>query len=248
MAAFFLFHESLNDFLPVSKRNCWICYKFHGKSSVKDAIEAIGIPHPEVDLIFVCNTSVDFGYQLMENDQIEVYPVMPDHKFPGSFSLAEKFLALEKFVLDVHLGKLGKALRLLGIDALMDNNLNDKMIAQLSESNNRVVLTRDVGLLKHKAIKCGYWLRSQQWEEQLNEVVTRFGLRGKFKPFTRCIVCNGNIHTVPKETILHQIPPKSRELFHEFFQCTNCKKVYWKGSHYESMEEWVNKWEHFKTF
>jgi uncharacterized protein with PIN domain len=247
VTAFFLFDGSLNDFLPVSKRYGWINYTFQGIPSVKDAIEAIGVPHPEVDVILVHNASVDFGYRLKENDRIEVYPVLSDHKFPESYSLSKKFLALDKFVLDVHLGKLGKALRILGIDTLMENNFSDNMIAQLSESENRIVLTRDIGLLKHKAIKCGYWLRSQQWEEQLNELITRFDLQNKFRPFSRCIVCNGSIQTVPKETVLHLLPPISRELFNEFFQCTNCKKVYWKGSHYERMEEWVSRWESFKS-
>jgi uncharacterized protein len=240
VAAFFLFHKSLNDFLPAIKRNSWINYSFQGISSVKDAIEAIGVPHPEVDVILVHNSSVDFAYRIKENDRIEVYPVFPDHIFPESYSLAKQYLSIDKFVLDVHLGKLGKAMRLLGIDTLMENHFSDKMIAQIAESENRIVLTRDIGLLKHKAIKCGYWLRSQHWEEQLAEVMTRFDLQKRFKPFSRCTVCNGLIESVPKETVINLLPPASKELFNEFFQCSNCKRVYWKGSHYERMEDWVS--------
>ncbi|MCU7549032.1 Mut7-C ubiquitin/RNAse domain-containing protein [Chitinophagaceae bacterium LB-8] len=242
MTTFFYFHKSLNDFLSVSKRNSWISYTFHGISSVKDAIEALGIPHPEVDIILVHNLSVDFTYRLKENDHIDVYPILPDHVFPENYSLSKKYIGLDQFVLDVHLGKLGKAMRVLGIDSLMENNFSDQKIAQIAASENRIVLTRDVGLLKHKVIKCGYWIRSQYWEEQLSEVVERFNLRNKMKPFTRCTVCNGIIEPVSKDVVIDQLPLVSKQLFTEFFQCTNCKRVYWKGSHYEHMEEWVKRW------
>ena len=225
------------------KRHSWISYSIKSIQSVKDAIEAMGVPHPEVDVIIAQNASVDFNYQVQENDQIEVYPVLEDHLFPESYSLSRQYLQLDKFVLDVHLGKLAKAMRLLGLDTVMDNHFTDNMIAQLSEAENRITLTRDIGLLKHKAIKSGYWIRSQHWEEQLAEVINRYSsLKRKFKPFSRCTICNGMIENVPKETVQHQLPPESKQLFNEFFQCTNCKKVYWKGSHYDRMEKWVHKW------
>lgn len=242
MTAFFFFHKSLNDFLPAMKRNSWISHNFKDIQSVKDAIEAIGVPHPEVDVIIAQNSSVGFNYRLQENDRIEVYPVLDDHIFPESYSLSRQYLQLDKFVLDVHLGKLAKAMRLLGLDTVIENHFTDNMIAQLSETENRITLTRDIGLLKHKAIKSGYWIRSQHWEEQLTEVIARYSLETKFKPFSRCTICNGMIKTVPKETVLHQLPPVSKQLFNEFFQCTNCKRVYWKGSHYDRMEKWVHKW------
>lgn len=241
LVAHFLFHESLNDFLPARKKNNWLLHTFQRNQSVKDAIEAIGVPHPEVDVILVQQQGVNYQYQLKDNDRIEVFPVQPDGAFPDNFSLLKKYLHLDRFVLDVHLGKLAKALRLLGFDTVLDYNLSDQMIARLSATENRIALTRDIGLLKHKAIDCGYWLRSQQWEEQLNEVTLRFGLKNKFRPFSRCLMCNGAIAPVSKKEIEHRLPPVSRKLFDEFYQCSQCGRVYWKGSHYERMEEWVRR-------
>jgi uncharacterized protein with PIN domain len=126
-------------------------------------------------------------------------------------------------VLDVHLGKLARALRMLGFDTHYENTLDDKTIAKVAVSESRVVLTRDVGLLKQKAIQRGYWLRSQQTPEQLREVMDYFNLHGAFRPFTRCIACNGSIVPVSKENILAELPPKTRLYFNDFFnaRCVN---------------------------
>lgn len=245
MEASFKFYFSLNDFLPAQKRESRINYLFQGTPSIKDAIESLGIPHTEIDVILVQRKPVDLTYQLKDKNDVEVYPVMPEDIFPNKYSLFQGCLTKDKFVLDVHLGKLGKAMRIMGIDTFMKQDLSDKMIASIAENENRVVLTRDIGLLKHKAIECGYWLRSQQWHEQFKEVVQRFHLDEKFKPFSRCIVCNGNIVTVDKYSVEQEVPLLSEEMFEEFFQCTQCKKVYWKGSHYDRMEEWVRMWKEY---
>jgi uncharacterized protein len=236
------FYYTLQDFLPAQRREFRINFSFHGTPSIKDAIESLGVPHTEVDVILVQGKPVDLTYKLHDKNEVEVYPVMPAGTFPINFSLLQGCLTKDKFILDVHLGKLGKALRIMGIDTFMKQDLSEKMIANIAEKENRVVLTRDIGLLKHKKIECGYWLRSQQWPEQFKEVVQRFHLQEKFNPFTRCIVCNGIIVTVDKYSVQQEVPQLSKEMFEEFFQCTQCKKVYWKGSHYDRMEEWVRMW------
>lgn len=72
--ATFRFHKSLNDFLSPPKRNACIPYGFHDNPSVKDAIEALGVPHPEVHTIVANNSKVGFDYKLQNNGEIEVYP------------------------------------------------------------------------------------------------------------------------------------------------------------------------------
>jgi hypothetical protein len=54
------FYEELNDFLAPQRRKRDIEVSIDRSRSVKDAIESLGVPHPEVDLILVDGRSVDF--------------------------------------------------------------------------------------------------------------------------------------------------------------------------------------------
>jgi hypothetical protein len=71
--AWFRFYEELNDFLPADKRKIAFAYKLSGSPSVKDVIEAIGVPHTEVDLILLNGNSVKFDHILSHSDHISVY-------------------------------------------------------------------------------------------------------------------------------------------------------------------------------
>lgn len=237
----FRFYGSLNDFLLSAQRDTWIAYGFHGRPAVKDAIEAIGVPHPEVDLILTNGTPADFSYSLQPHDRVEVYPVNTTAPRPERVSLSVEQPAPKKFVLDVHLGKLAKALRMLGFDTCYQNDFSDQAIAAISARENRIVLTRDVGLLKQKTIRWGYWLRSQHPEEQLEEVMRYFGLAGELSPFTRCLACNTPIVEVAKEEVWEKLPPKTRLYFQQFYECPSCRRVYWKGSHYDRMQAFVQR-------
>lgn len=199
------------------------------------------MPHPEVEVILINETPAQFLQPLQGGDVVAIYPVAWKKKFPAAYSLRFGEAAPDKFVLDVHLGRLVRALRMLGFDSCYRNDYTDQEIAHIAEAENRIALTRDVGLLKQKSIRWGYWLRSQHLEEQLKEVISCFSLKDKIQPFTRCIACNGTITEVPKECVLAQLPPKTKQYFHVFYQCTNCRRVYWKGSHYDRMQQFVER-------
>ncbi|WP_347160013.1 Mut7-C RNAse domain-containing protein [Pontibacter chitinilyticus] len=239
LSADFLFYSTLNDFLPKAKREVWIRYAFREVPAVKDAIEALGVPHPEVEVILLNGAPVPLLHPLHPHDRVAVYPRAAAYTWPAGYAAAPALPTHPAFVLDVHLGKLARALRMLGFDTCYENNYSDHAIAQLAAKENRVVLTRDIGLLKQKVITWGYWLRSQQPEEQLAEVLQYFNLAEKLQPFTRCLCCNGRIELVAKNEVLHVLPPKTKQYFHEFFRCPNCRQVYWKGSHYERMQQFV---------
>lgn len=224
----FTFHGNLRDFLLPGKKHSPISYSFNNTPAVKDAIEAIGIPHVEVNTIVINGHTVSFSHPLHAGAVVEVYPFL---QIPFASSC---------FVLDVHLGKLATLLRLLGFDTLYQNNFTDKQIVSIAKEQERIVLTRDIGLLKHKSIQRGYWLRSQQPVAQVKETVHRFSLGNNVHPFRRCLSCNGLIQPVAKQDILDQLPPNTVLYFHEFYQCRNCKKVYWKGSHYERMLQLIS--------
>ena len=154
----FFFHGALQDFLPRSGKANWQAYDFTGAPAIKDAIEAM-VAAPEADSNFgmrwrPCCTR-------LWRRPGGVYPADPTNSLPEAWSFCASRTPSDTFVLDVHLGKLAKALRLLGFDTCYQNDYSDQTIAQLAAQQNRIVLTRDVGLLKQKVITWGYWLRSQ---------------------------------------------------------------------------------------
>lgn len=89
-----------------------------------------------------------------------------------------------KFILDAHLGKLAKHLRLAGFDALFDPNYDDDEIVKISLQQNRIILTRDRGLLKDHVNCHGYWVNNIHPTEQFIEIIKEFNLAEKFDAFT----------------------------------------------------------------
>jgi uncharacterized protein with PIN domain len=235
----FRYYEELNDFLPSSKRKVSIHYYFHGKPSVKDAIEAMGIPHVEVDLILVNGQPVDFSYSLQDQDRVSVYPVFESLDISSINRLRGKPLRNPKFILDVHLGKLARYLRMMGFDSLYRNDYKDDHIIEISLRDKRIILTRDKGILMNERVTHGYWLRSIYIREQVAEVLRRFDLFSQLNPFTRCTECNAEVAKVAKKEILDVLKPGTRKDYNEFFRCTGCGKVYWEGTHHKRMQKFI---------
>jgi hypothetical protein len=73
--AAFRFYEELNDFLPADKKKIRFDHEFIDRTSVKDMIESLGVPHSEIDMILVNGRSVDFNHLVQDGDDISVYPV-----------------------------------------------------------------------------------------------------------------------------------------------------------------------------
>jgi len=234
--AYFRFYEELNDFLPQEKRKKLFLYEFNGTPSIKDAVEAIGVPHVEVDLILVNSQSVDFAYKLKNADSVSIYPVFESFDIASVTHLREKPLRDLKFVSDVHLGKLTKYLRLFGFDTYYHTDLNDEEIIDLAISDKRVILTRDKGLLKNKKVTHGYYIRSRYPRYQLKEVFLRFDLKNLIASFTRCMECNGLLREVTKKEILDRLLPKTRQYYRKFKMCNGCNRIYWNGSHWQNMK------------
>lgn len=237
--AWFRFYEELNDFLPASKRKIRFLYHFSGRQTVKDAIESLGVPHVEVDMILVNGGSVGFSYLLKHGDDISVYPVFESLDISDVTHLREEPLREIRFVLDVHLGKLARYLRLCGFDTLYETGCTDNEIINISSFQKRIILTRDKKLLNNKRVTHGIWIRSQYPGSQLKEVFDRLNLKNRAKPFTRCMGCNTELADVQKEEILDRIPPKTREFFDVFRICPACNQIYWEGSHFEKMKEFI---------
>jgi len=237
--AHFRFYEELNDFLSKERKKVVIPYQFKNHPAIKDSIEALGIPHTEVDLILVNGKSVKFSYQLNDGDYVSVYPVFEALDITPISRLRPKPLRNPKFIVDVNSGKLARFMRLLGFDVLFTNHYKDAEIAKIAYDKRRIVLTRDVGLLKNNLIKRGYWLRKTNPKDQVKEVLMRFDLVRMIKPFTCCLECNGTIKTVPKENISRLLPDSANRYYTKFYQCRSCKQIYWEGSHFQKMREFI---------
>jgi len=237
--AYFHFHGSLNDFLPRRQRQAVIERQFDWRASIKDMIESLGVPHAEINLIVVNGRSVGFDHIVQGGDRIDIYPCTEAIELPARIDLRPPLPDEPGFVLDVHLGRLASYLRMMGFDTLYDNHSLDQDLALITHREGRILLTRDVGLLKRSLVIHGYYVRSTIPRQQIVEVLERFNLIDKVKLFMRCMKCNGLLRTVEKAAILDQILPDTACYHDEFRQCQSCGQVYWKGSHYERMQELI---------
>lgn len=240
------FYEELNDFIPPHQRKRDIASSFEGRRSVKDLIESFGVPHVEVDLILVNGESVDFSYIVRDGDRLSVYPVFESLDIDDVNRLRPSPLRDTRFVLDVHLRKLARRMRLMGFDVDYEAGRDDQELADIAERENRILLSRDRQLLMRRNVSRGIIIRNDDPHRQIVEVLERLDLWDRVKPFSRCIECNGRIETLPYNSddfmkIRDRIPEGVLEWCSEYLQCSGCRKIYWKGSHFNKLVRIVNR-------
>lgn len=240
------FYEELNDFLPAADRKKDIDFEFRGRRSVKDLIESFGVPHVEVDLILVNGESVGFSRIVADGDRISVYPVFESLDVGPVTRLRPEALRDPRFVLDVHLRKLARHLRLMGFDVDYRPDRDDDALADIAERDGRILLSRDRQLMMRRKVSRGLYVRNTDPDLQVDEVLERLDLRKLCRPFTRCIECNGLIGPVDPGPagIMDLIPPGVRSWCAEYYRCRGCGRIYWKGSHYEKLMKRVDKINH----
>jgi hypothetical protein len=222
--AVFRFHGGLRAFLPKSRRDAPFAYACARAATLKNAIEALGVPHTEAGVVTVNGEPATLQRIVREGDRVEVFP--PE----GPAAAAEP-----AFLADSHLGGLARFLRMLGFDTLYENGLGDAEIRRLAREERRIVLTRDRELLKCADIAAGAFVRELKAEAQLREVAARYDLAPKARPFTRCLSCNLPLEPVDKRAVLERLPESVSRLHESFLRCAGCDRVYWRGSHYERM-------------
>lgn len=130
------------------------------------------------------------------------------------------------------LGKLCKLLRICGIDAAYSNQ--GMAILLEARKQNRIVLTRNTRLQKKKDV---FFMKTSDPVEQLEHIISEFKLKNRIEPFSRCIECNCKLKAVDKALIRNNIPYFTYKHFDEFALCPNCRRVFWRGSHYKRMLE-----------
>jgi len=229
------FYAELNDFLRDAHKQTRFKIELNRRTSVKDLIESLGVPHTEVEIILANDKSVDFSYIVADDDELSIYPMFESVDITPILKLRDKPLRDTTFVLDCHLGRLARYLRQFGFDTLYRNDYTDHELAQTSATENRILLTRDRSLLKRSIITHGYFVREFDPRKQLDEVIRRFDLKQQITPFGRCTRCNGLVEAVDKKAVADQLEPKTRKYFDTFWQCADCGQIYWEGSHVKHM-------------
>jgi uncharacterized protein len=234
------FYGSLNDFLPRNLKHHNISSRVNDTAQLKDFIESFGAPHPEIELVLVNGHPADFHSMVRAGDRISVYPHFQQIEIPAQIQVSPPQLTDKKFVLDTHLGRLACYLRLIGVDTLYDIRSDDSDLADISSTEDRILLTRDRSLLKRKVIRYGYCIRSTNPEDQWHEAILQFDLENQFKPFTRCLRCNGELHHIGKSEVLEMLPERTAKYYDDFQRCRDCLKIFWKGSHFIRLQNRMN--------
>ncbi|MBE0699016.1 MAG: twitching motility protein PilT [Anaerolineaceae bacterium] len=225
-AALFIFSTELWFFLSPGTRQGGFLYPFDPGQSIKHLVESVGVPHTEVGKVTRNETLSSLDTLAEDGNQIGIYPNVPGQAIPAEGP---------RFVLDNHLGRLAAYLRMFGFDCIYRNDLQDEELAQITNQEKRILLTRDRRLLMRRAVVYGYCLRSLDSQIQTVEVLKRYNLNGQISPFRRCLRCNTLIEPVRKEAILDRLQPLTQLYYDEFHLCPTCGHVYWKGSHYKHM-------------
>lgn len=224
-------HGDLRDFSSESSA------RFTGEPSIKDVIESIGVPHPEIDLVVLDGASITLETKARDGMTLELFPVREGPDFqprlipPGA----------PRFVLDGHLGKLARILRLLGFDTWWERNPADELLADLSSREDRILLTRDLGCLKRGIVRRGAFVRATEQVLQGREIVKRYELATKARPFTRCLSCNGVLTESSAAEASAVVPARVLEVHQRFLRCITCGHFYWAGTHQDRLQTLVDR-------
>ncbi|MBC8170174.1 MAG: twitching motility protein PilT [Anaerolineae bacterium] len=237
--ACFCFHGEINFFLPHLQRHTTIKHPFDWKASIKDMVESLGVPHCEIELLTVNHVAVDFDYIVLPDVQIDVYAHAIDAPVKAKIALRPPLTGKPSFILDTHLGRLASYLRMMGFDTLYRNDYSDDELALVSNVEQRILLTRDIGLLKRSLVIYGRFVRETNPRQQIIEIMRRYQLLEHVVSFQRCLKCNGELHLVDKDMILHRLTSTTAAYYDVFHQCMDCEQIYWKGSHYDKMQEFM---------
>ena len=169
-----------------------------------------------------------------------MYPVFETLNIENVTRLRKLPLRRTTFIADINLGDIVKYMRVLGFDVCFDQTLSPRQIIEVSEKENRIILTKSIKLLKFKEVTHGIFIRPGTMEQQIKRIIDFLDIKDQIKPFSRCLRCNNLLKTVPKESIADRIPPKTRAFCDEYSYCMPCDKIYWKGSHFIKMKRLVD--------
>ncbi|MCS0602429.1 Mut7-C ubiquitin/RNAse domain-containing protein [Streptomyces sp. LP11] len=217
---------ALHLFVPAGRRAGATALVTDGVSTLGHVVESLGVPLTEVGTLLVDGRAVPVSHVPRAGEQVTVRPVERPQRVPG---------APLRFLLDVHLGTLARRMRLLGIDTAYESaDIGDPALAARSAAEQRVMLSRDRGLLRRRELWAGAFVYSTRPDDQLPDILDRFA--PDLAPWTRCTACNGLLTEATKEEVADQLKSGTHRSYDVFARCTACGRAYWKGAHHEQLE------------
>ncbi len=232
-------YAELNDLLPPERKMRPFSVTVPSPASVEELFRVLAIAKDDVDIVLVNGQSVGAEHRLKEGDLISLYPVFESFDISPLVRLREGPLRESRFVLDTHLGKLSTYLRMLGFDALYRPDYRDEELVAIALGEGRILLSRDRELVASRQLTRAYLVRQTDPQLQAGEVIERFDLRGSVQPFIRCMRCNTLLEKREKGEVFDRLPPRIKAMYDEFQVCPTCQRIYWKGSHFQRMSEFV---------
>jgi uncharacterized protein with PIN domain len=150
-----------------------------------------------------------------------------------------------KFIVDCNVGKLAKWLRLMGYDARFFNGTDDSQLVATALAEGRVILSRDTRIMERRVITSGklkaILIQSDKPQLQIRQVIDALDLDTNFRPFTICLECNQALEERKKDEVKELVPPYVFKTQSQFMQCPTCKRIYWRGTHWQSMGKRLEK-------
>ncbi len=146
-----------------------------------------------------------------------------------------------RFVADAMLGRLARWLRILGYDTLYDASWPDAHLARLARAEDRILLTRDLGLASRRGLRV-LVVADEDLPSQLDQLHRELGI-GAVAPLSRCLVDNELLEEIPKDRAWGQVPPYIFCTQEWFRLCPACNRFYWRGTHWERMHALIALWE-----
>ena len=222
---------------PRWRRARSIIYPLTRPASIKDIIEALGIPHTEVEEITNGRGHLDFSHLPVPGEHLRVLPPRPPRDPCRATLLRPEPLVHIRFLVDGNMAKLTRLLRLTGLDAREAPGATPEELAVQAGEQGRILLSRNRDLLKRKTVGHGSLIRARDPEDQLAEVIRLYGLGERLRPWSRCMACNTLLVPVAKKEILHRLQPLTRHYYDRFNLCSGCGRIYWPGSHVRRMND-----------
>ena len=235
-------HLRLSDDLAGLLKRPWrgqtgISLVLDRRASIKDIIEALGIPHTEIWSLRLDGREIDFSHIPAAGERLILLGPVPPADPCRPTRLRPQPVAAIRFLVDRNAGRLAKLLRMAGLDAELVRDLPPGETAALAADTGRILLSRDREVLKRCQVIHGRLIRAEEPEDQLDEIITLYGLAPVLRPWSRCMVCNTPLRPVAREKILHRLQPLTRRYYRDFSLCGGCGRIYWRGSHYRRMRE-----------
>lgn len=194
-------------------------------TSVKDALEALGLPHVEIGPVTVAGRAATLD------------DVLPDGAVVTAGAVAPSPLDHPRFLCDQHLGKLARLLRFMGFDAADAAAPSEPAVARQAAREDRVLLSRGRAVLKRREIARGMLVLPDRADDQAVAVLRRFILADRVAPYSRCARCNGRVAPVARDEVAARIPPRTAAWLDEYYHCEACGQLYWEGTHVERLRE-----------